>query len=219
MPHTEYRLKSGAMVPSVTTVMSKFKDPGPLQYWSWQQGKEGKDFRESMQKAADIGSAAHARVEAFIKQKPFDPAGMDPAVVEASLKPWAAFQEWADGTKFQPVESELPLVSERHRFGGCMDMSLFRGKLALGDLKSSKDIYPEYWVQLAGYRILYEENFPDKPLEGGLHILRIGKQDGEFDHSWRAIDSPVAKAATEMFLALREAYRCRQILYGKDEWS
>jgi len=31
------------------------------------------------------------------------------------------------------------------------------GELILGDFKTSKAIYPEYWLQLAGYQIALEE--------------------------------------------------------------
>ena len=40
----------GQRLPSVTTVLSRFKDSGGLIHWAWSLGKEGKDYREERDK-------------------------------------------------------------------------------------------------------------------------------------------------------------------------
>ena len=59
-PKGGYKLADGTKVPGVTTVIGKLKDAGPLMYWAWQQGVEGKDFRETRDAAASAGTVVHA---------------------------------------------------------------------------------------------------------------------------------------------------------------
>jgi hypothetical protein len=55
------------------------------------------------------------------------------------------------------------------------------GQLWLVDFKSSKGIYDEMKYQLAAYQWLYQENYPDIPLDQ-CHIIKLGKEDGNFEH-------------------------------------
>jgi len=54
-------------IPGCTTVIGRFKESGGLIYWAWDQGRQGLDFRETRDKAADAGTLAHAMVEADIR--------------------------------------------------------------------------------------------------------------------------------------------------------
>ena len=196
-----YFLKDGTRVPSVTTILGRFKDAGPLMYWAWQIGKEGKDFREERDKAADAGTLAHAAVEAHVHGQQITWAG-DPAVVERAQRAFGAFLEWADQTRLVVDRTELPLVSEKYRFGGTFDAILLGSKRAMGDWKSSNGVYGEYLAQLAAYGQLWTENFPDQPIEGGFHLLRFDKTHGDFTHKWWG----ELNAGWQYFLHLREAY-------------
>jgi hypothetical protein len=53
----------GKRVPSVTTIISRFKDSGGLIHWAWQQGMDGLDYRETRDKAALAGHLAHYLME------------------------------------------------------------------------------------------------------------------------------------------------------------
>jgi hypothetical protein len=201
--HKGYFLKCGARVPSVTTVLGRFKDAGPLMYWAWQCGKDGLDYRAERDKAADAGTLAHAAVEAHVRGQPFVWTG-DTQVVERAQKAFGAFLEWADQTKLTVDKTELPLVSEQYRFGGTFDAILLGTKRAMGDWKSSNAVYGEYLAQLAAYGQLWKENFPDQPIEGGFHLLRFDKTHGDFTHKWWGDLS----AGWEYFMCLRQAYEC-----------
>lgn len=201
MAHHIYRLADGTRVPSVTTVLGRFKDAGPLMHWAWQCGVDGKDFRKERDQAADAGTLAHAAVEAWVKRQDFAFAG-EPSVVERAQRAFGAFLEWADQTKLKVDKTELPLVSEKYRFGGTFDAILLGAKRAMGDWKSSNGIYGEYLAQLAAYGQLWAENFPGEPIEGGFHLLRFDKTHGDFTHKWWGELS----AGWEYFLRLREAY-------------
>lgn len=170
-------------------------------YWAWNCGKEGKDFREERDKAADAGTMAHAAVECWVKGENFAFSG-NPEVVQKAEKAFSAFIEWADQTKLKVDQTELPLVSEKYAFGGTFDAILVGTKRAMGDWKSSNGIYGEYLAQLAAYGQLWAENFPDEPIEGGYHLLRFDKTHGDFTHKWWGD----LTAGWEYFLRLREAY-------------
>lgn len=200
--HKGYFLRDGkTRVPSVTTVLGRFKDAGPLMYWAWNCGKEGKDFRQERDNAADAGTMAHAAVEQWVKGENFAFTG-DPLICQKAQTAFGAFIEWADQTKLKVDKTELPLVSEKYAFGGTFDAILVGARRAMGDWKSSNGVYGEYLAQLAAYGQLWAENFPDEPIEGGYHLLRFDKTHGDFTHKWWGD----LTAGWEYFIRLREAY-------------
>jgi len=188
-------------VPSVTTVISRFKDAGALMWWSWNEGKEGRDFRETRDKAAEAGTMAHEAVEAWIRGANFSFSG-DPDVCKRAEVAFGAFLEWADQTQLRVTHTEMPLVSEQHKFGGTFDAILVRGKRAMGDWKSSNGIYPDYLIQVAAYGQLWRETHPDEPIDGGYHLLRFDKTYGDFKHHWWG----ELEAGWQAFLHLRALY-------------
>lgn len=196
-----YQLKDGTRVPGVTTILGRFKEAGGLIHWAWQLGKEGKDYREVRDEAASAGTMAHEAVEAFIRGLPVKFEGPEETVAKAR-KSFEAFHEWADRSQLRADKTELPLVSERYRFGGTFDAILVGGKRAMGDWKTSNSIYPEYLCQVAAYGILWEENFPDEPITGGYDLIRFDKTYGDFTHKhWDELES-----AKRAFLLMRELY-------------
>jgi hypothetical protein len=178
-----YYLKSGERVPSVTMVIGRFKEAGGLIHWAWKLGKEGKDYREVRDQAADAGTMAHAAMEAWIRDKPFEFEG--PAEITDKAKvSFGAFLKWAEQTRLTVTHSEMPLVSETYKFGGTFDAILAHNTRAIGDWKCSGSLYTEYLIQVAAYGKLWEENFPGEPIEGGFHLLRFDKIHGDFTHRW-----------------------------------
>lgn len=202
----------GVKVPSVTTILSRFKESGALMYWAWKQGTEGKDYKATSGRAASIGTVVHDRVDAHIHARVWTPPpDLDEEFVRKSDNGFGAFLEWAGGSKLVPRETEFPLVSQKLKFGGTPDAMLVNGKLALGDWKTSNAIYVDMLAQLGGYKVLWEENFPDQVIDGGYHILRFDKEHGDFHHHWFSnIDDGVG-----MFLALRQAYDFDQKLKAR----
>jgi len=203
-----YFLNDGVTkVPSVTTILGRFKESGGLIHWAWKLGMEQKDYREVRDSAADAGTLAHEAVEAYIKNLPYSWKGQE-EVIQKAQKAFGAFKEWADQTQLKITHSEIPLVSEKYRFGGTLDAMLINGKRSLGDWKSSNALYTDYLCQLGGYGILWEENFPDMPIDGGYVLVRFDKEFGDFTHKWwNELDT-----AKKMFLNLREAYELEKEL-------
>jgi hypothetical protein len=196
-----YKTKDGVECPSVRTILSAFRDPGPLMWWAHNEGKAGRDYRQTRDDASDAGTFAHAMVEADIHGKPI-PTPPDNRVGEKAARAYQNYRAWADRTQLKPIEAEVRLVSEKHRFGGTMDALMIGGKLSIGDLKTSGSVYAEHLSQVAAYKLLFEENFPDRPIEGGYHILRISREEGDFAHHY--FDN--LDDAAELFLLLRRAF-------------
>jgi hypothetical protein len=206
-PYKGYEI-DGEKVPGVTTILSRFKESGALMFWAWKQGTEGKDFRETKQAAADAGTLAHDMVEHDIYGQDFDLTVYEPETVKKARGAFEAYKEWKQQTNLTIAEAEVPLVSRVHRFGGTLDAILVAGQLALGDWKTSNGIYADYLLQLGGYQILWEENYPNRPILGGFHLLRFSKQQDLADpisfshHYWSQLD-----VAKEQFLHLLAAYK------------
>lgn len=196
-----YYLSDGTRVPSVTTILGRFKDSAPLMYWAWDQGMKGLDYRATRDEAANAGTMAHAAVEAWIRNKPFVfDGGLE--VVEKSKRSFGAFLEWSQQMRLRVTHTELPLISERYRFGGTFDAIVVGNNRAMADWKCSNGVYSEYLCQVAAYGILWEENFPDQPITGGFHLVRFDRTYGDFKHHWWG----ELDAARRAFLLLRELY-------------
>jgi hypothetical protein len=207
MPKLAYANKGGAKVSGVTTILGSslgWKSPG-LMWWAWKLGSEGKDLREERNKAADAGTLAHACAEALITGQPLPEIPEEHrAKVEGAV---AAFKAWREQTRIDLVASEVPLVSEKHGFGGCIDAVGTGAEGAiLIDFKSSKDLYPDTVVQVAAYRALWNEHHPDVQI-ASCHVLRWDPEGGFHHH--KLSDLSVA-AGWRVFLACLEIYNLRK---------
>lgn len=210
-PAKGYFLKDGTKVPGTTTVISRFKDSGGLLHWAFRQGKEGKErLYDEAEKAAGIGSCAHGMVEMHVKgaddeaiQKWASDTLLDPDMLEKARSSFKSYLAWAKNFKVKILEQEIQLVSEKHRFGGTPDaIGMIDNQLVLLDWKTSNSVYSDYLIQLAAYRQLWEENFPEKPITGGYHLLRFAKEHGDFAHHY----FPNLDNAWRQFLLFREAF-------------
>lgn len=197
-----YKAADGQRVPSVTTILSRFKDAGGLLYWANEAGLKGMTLDEARMPAAEAGTMAHALVEAHINQRP-EPILEGPEEVQANARrAFQSYLQWQEMTRLAVRHTEVELVSERYRFGGRLDAIIeIGGKLAIGDWKSSNALYSDYLLQCAAYKILWEENYPDHPLVGA-HLCRFSKNEADFTHSY----FEGLEREEETFLRMRELY-------------
>lgn len=196
-------------VPSSTTITGRFKDSGGLIFVAkrnWHEaGARGEPFDRdaywSDHNALEVGSAAHKRIEAWLHGDP--PPPLEPEYVERVESAFSAFKEWFEAGRFEVVATELPLVSRQFMFGGTIDAILRdgKGRLAIGDWKSSNAIFEDYLWQIASYGQLWNEN-NDEQIAGGFHLVRFSKEHGDFAHHW----FPELEDAWTTFLHLRAAY-------------
>lgn len=207
-------------VPGTTTIISRFKDAGGLIHWAWTEGAEGRDYRDTRDEAAGAGTLAHEMVERDIRGLPplKHPSRENETddEWEKLLVKWVranssfdAYREWKEQTNLRPLLTELPLMSKRWLFGGTIDAVILNDKVALLDWKTSNGIYQDHIIQLGGgYAILWEENYPDKPIDGGFHMLRFSKEEGDFTHhAWQNLE-----LAKRQFMNFRESYEVDKLL-------
>jgi hypothetical protein len=204
-PVKGYYLADRTRVPAVGTLAGWAGDKNGLINWAkrvwYEGGAAGIPFEAVYTPEADIGTLVHQLIEAEIH-------GLaHPKIAAQFRKPvtsaFEAWQEWMENSQIVVVATELPLVSEEHRFGGTLDAVLRdrKGRLAIGDWKSSKAVYGEYLRQVAAYGILWDEYNGEK-ISGGFHIMRFSKEHGDLEHR----HYPDLEDARRLFLMLREAY-------------
>ena len=203
MPTQIYKDANGQRLPSVTTIISRFKNSDGLLYWANECGLNGQTLNEARRPAATAGTMAHALVEAHLHGRPEPQLEGDPEIIEKARAAFATYLEWKKTTRMEFLHTEVGLVSETHKFGGCLDaIGTMNGNRVLVDFKTSNSLYADYLYQLAAYCILWEENYPDHKIEGGFHLCRFSKDYGDFTHSF----FPSLEDEKKTFLAMRDLY-------------
>lgn len=204
---TAYKLDDGTRVPSVTTITKRFADSGGLIRWAHQMGIEGKDMDAERDEAADAGRLAHAMIENIMTCRGLR-EGIEKQDAETEAKAACAvdaFLSWKTQVKLEVLETEMPLVSHEHRFGGTFDaLARIDGRIATLDWKSSKRVYADMIIQQAGYSLLIEECYHDERTPEGVALLRIGKEFADFHYHF--YPKPVIDLARKAFLSQRALY-------------
>ena len=187
MPRIIYKNAEGKRVPSVTTILKMLGwSTEGLIWWAYKVGADGGDLNEARKGAADVGTIAHAAIEADIKNEDFSvelvPGCTDEMreQVGRCLESWF---RWRQQNNLTMLSAELSLVSEEHQYGGTMDIAAIYGdqRRVIIDIKTGGSIYPDHLCQIAAYAKLWEEHHPDSPISE-YHLIRLGKNDGSFHH-------------------------------------
>ena len=198
-----YKTADGKRVPSVTTILSRFKDSGGLIYWANQQGLDGLTLDEARIPAASAGTLAHDMVEAHINGWPEPDLPKDHAIEKQACVAFEMYLTWQKQSRLDVIHTEVSLVSENHRFGGRLD-AIGRGPdgtLAMLDWKTG-GIYVDHLLQVAAYTVLWNENYPEQPITGGAHICSFKRETGDFSHHYFGnLDREI-----EAFIAMRDLY-------------
>ena len=189
-PKGGYKNASGKKVPSVTTIIGRFKNSNALLFWAFEQGKcaergEIENLYDKRDAAADAGTLAHSLVECHINgvKNPIIP---DDETGQKARQGFQNYLTWQENNKIQIIEQEVGLVSEKYQYAGCLDAIGIDSNmnLCILDWKTSNGVYVDYLIQIAAYKALWEENFPDKPILGGYHLLRFSKDHADFAHHY-----------------------------------
>lgn len=201
-----YKLKSKKVVPSVTTIIGRFKSPEPLLYWANKIGREGLTLDEGRTPPMKAGTLAHRYIEAHTREgtKPEDlhHTERERELSPLAMQAYANFLRWQLLTRIEFTHSEVKLVSEEHKFGGTLDaIATINGKKCIVDFKTGP-IYSDHIVQVAAYALLWNENNPDDPVGDEIHILSLKRDTADFAH---AMFTDFSKE-TEIFLKMRELY-------------
>lgn len=195
-PHTIYRTKNGDRVPGVTTVLGVLAKPALIR-WANNMGLQGIDTSKYVDRAAQAGTAAHEMIECHLTNQEFDRTPYPEDLLSIAENGLIKYLDWEKTHRIEDVHSEMILVSEKHRYGGQIDMyCLLDGLPTLVDFKTNATgIYDEMKHQTAGgYRHLLEENgYPVKK----VIIIRLGKSEnmdletkeiGDWEKHWRIFE-------------------------------
>jgi len=159
----DYRNKLGEKVPGNTTIIGQNLGwkTGGLVHWSWDLGMKGQDYRKVRDEAAGIGTLVHSRIEAHIHGRPQpdelwfwnwikDDKEATTKALDAVENAMLAYYEWQDTVGLEITGSEVPLICECHQYGTTIDHpALVKGRPVILELKTSKDVYPDMWIQMA----------------------------------------------------------------------
>ena len=181
--HTVYKTSDGERLPGVTTVINELGwNKNMLIAWSRREALAGNDPDKIKNEAARRGTLMHSFIEGHIKGEKVDTIDFTENQIELAKNAYFAFVEWERAMKPVYLGTEIQLVSEKYRFGGTADMvGEIGGELVLCDWKSSKGIYPEMTIQIAAYKIAYEEMNPGKKVHHG-GILRLDRETSAYDY-------------------------------------
>lgn len=122
--------------------------------------------------AGNDGTQIHAFAAAMLNQT--TPPKLENDV---QIRAATAFEDWLSDNAVEVLAVERRVFSLDNWFAGTFDLlARINGELAIVDLKTSLGIYPEHWLQLAGYAIaLCEETGVEV---AGHHIIHVDKVTG-----------------------------------------
>ena len=175
--------------PSVTTLLKQVMPMSPtLLDWMLANGKEGATEKRDL--AAAYGTFMHGQFETLIINRRYDfdsvpgvlmeymerehvPESLFPQWVVKIRKDVLAFAQFVKDYNVKPLAVEIALVHPSRRYAGCLDLPCVMtdpktGKTytAIVDFKSGrKGFFEEHELQLHLYRAMWNENFPECPIE------------------------------------------------------
>jgi len=177
----------------VSEISGAFKpDIEGLLFWA---AKNGWDYKKDRDSACDIGNAVHQFAEATLScdmEKAAKACVMfdelTPSEQRKASNARQAFMEWASVRNIVPsyLEEKMTnydglyseeLGSDMPKIGGTVDfIGYVNTRFVMIDWKSSRHLSKAYGVQLAGYKYLFELNYPDAPKIESYYGLRLDKE-------------------------------------------
>lgn len=174
--HVRYKTTDGRIVPGATTITGLLNKPF-LITWANRLGLEGIDSSKYTDEAAQIGTLAHAMIEADLQGVNIDWNLYSQQQRDLAENALISFYEWKGRHQIDPIFCEKQMVSDKLLYGGTVDCyCMLDGVATLLDFKTGKAIYDEYFVQLAAYAELLKE--AGLPVDQ-VRILRVGRDETE----------------------------------------
>jgi len=181
--HRQYKLADGTVVPGVTTVINSQLgwNKNALIAWARREALAGIDPTKVRDEAADVGTITHHLIECHIRNVPPHLEEYSRKNIDLAENGFIAFLDWEKANYLEYYIVEYPVVSEKHRFGGTIDVIGSKdGKLWLIDLKTGKGVYPDHIIQVAAYKYAFQE-YTGKKIHK-CNILHLGRDDGSFQY-------------------------------------
>jgi hypothetical protein len=181
----DHYLIKGKKYLRVTSTLSVISKPGLL---AWFQRVGEYEAKRVLEKRQVLGTKVHKLIELTLKGEKIDLDNYEQEIKEDLL----LFKEFRKQAHLKTEALEQKLWSNQYGYAGTSDYIgyyttpkdfLLRGhepkftksSFVIGDWKSSRDIYPEYWLQLAAYVVAFEELTGIKPDGAFICQLRYGK--------------------------------------------
>ncbi len=154
-------------------LLQKIRDGESINEYDVEEASQ--QHRKRKEEAADVGTQIHDIVSKWIKKQKYEIP--DNEKVRNGFEAFLNFQK-EHGYKW--IDSEKIVYSAKHGYAGILDATAFdkNKKRVLVDFKSSNGIYPEYYLQTAGYQIAEEEQ-TKKKFDYRV-IIKFGKENGSF---------------------------------------
>ena len=137
-----------------------------LALWAFSVGAERKNatLYGKVDKAANIGTIAHEMLKARDLGYVIDSSNISPENYKAAARCVKSHDKWARDLPMENIFVEKSLTSKKYRYGGTLDKYCKIGdEPTLIDYKSGKDIYEDYFYQLAAYaKLLTINGYPVK---------------------------------------------------------
>lgn len=151
---------TNTFVPSVTTILNYYPKDQFLIKWIREQGQEG---LEKFKKAGEEGGLVHDLTEELDKGQTLDIRNLNlqdqPISVWNSLERYVEFRNQEDNLIPTEIEEPFVCIDNAFKFGGTIDRVVTNkvtNERFILDIKTSKSIYPYFWVQLGAYTRAYE---------------------------------------------------------------
>src|SRR3990167_4306031 len=174
--HTRYYDSEGVLVPGITTVI-RMKNNPYLVEWSNKLGLDGYEVSKYVDGLADIGVLAHYLVECDVKSLEPDLSDYSPRQIDAARGSFNKWLVWKTKNQFTLIQSEMKLVSNKHKFGGTLDIyGVVNGVKSILEIKTSKSCYPEHKTQAVAQKCLLSENGYEIT---DCRIIRLGRSENE----------------------------------------
>lgn len=158
--HQVYRNTEGAVVPSITTILSIINKPELVGWANW-LGFKKRTVKSELDSSALIGTFAHNLIEEYTRSHTYSFEHMrhtPPAESICVKNAFASFLQFYNTVRDEWVFEERELQMSGEKFGGTLDnLTTFYGKRTIGDYKTSKAFYPSMFLQIAGYDLLLRE--------------------------------------------------------------
>lgn len=149
---------SGTFCPSVSTILEAFPKGPEFYKWLKEQGEGADDIKEA---AGAQGSNVHKMTEDY--DKGLLVSLLNPAnnTQTWTLKEWAMFSRYVEFrqqvSNMKILAIEMQVCDIELAEAGTLDRLVeIGGKTLLLDIKTSNNVYPSYWLQLAAYRRMLE---------------------------------------------------------------
>jgi hypothetical protein len=166
----------------------------------WKSGKvQGEE-------AADIGTMAHAWIEAHLRNQEID-LGALPAGAQQAVR---AFLIWEKDHKVQVIKTEQTFYNCRLHYAGTADcVALVDNELTLLDWKTSTGIYMEMAIQAWGYALADESENADR-LYRQVAIGRFGKDGISEVRIFKRNEFPGIEIARDVLTSCGHIFGCIQ---------